>query len=94
MTAREAAASRQATDRRPAEAQHGKGFFPIMNWDEPQMEEERNAQMLQSLQECNFTVAGFVAPDRLPVCEELGLKAIVTIPGGPHRRKAGPCQKA
>lgn len=61
--------------------------FPIMNWDEPQMEKERTVEVLRSLSECNFTVAGFFPPDKMPACDELGLKAMVAIPGGPQGTK-------
>jgi hypothetical protein len=55
-------------------------FFPIATWD--RQEAWRNFHQsiesgLQSVADCNFTVAGFVRPEDLPVCEKLGLAAIV-----------------
>lgn len=59
-------------------------FFPIIpwdglrGWDAPV--EGKNA--LESVAECNFTIAGFVQPKDLPMCEKLGLKAIMAPPPG------------
>jgi len=47
-------------------------FFPVMSWDS--IPEDG----LTDLSECGFTVAGFVKPEVLPKCEELGIKAIVS----------------
>ncbi len=49
-------------------------FFPIMTWATPGC---INAAAIREIAECNFTVVGFVDPSDLPVCEELGLMAIV-----------------
>jgi len=48
-------------------------LFPIMSWDS--IPEDG----LTDLSKCGFTVAGFVRPEVLPKCEELGLKAIVSV---------------
>jgi len=58
-------------------------FFPIMPWDslrgwDTQVKGFKDP--LESVAECNFTVAGFVQPDQLAVCERLGLKAIISRP--------------
>jgi hypothetical protein len=56
-------------------------FFPILPWDpfhgwrEPFITDRRFG--LESLAECRFSVAGFVWTEDLPVCEGLGLAAIV-----------------
>ncbi len=55
-------------------------FFPILPWDpqhgwqEPHIERQ---QGLPSIAECNFTMAGFVKRQDLPMCEQLGLRAIM-----------------
>lgn len=59
-------------------------FFPILPWDpfhglkEPFVAGRKFG--LESIAECNFTLAGFVWPEDLPACEKLGLAALV-IPG-------------
>jgi len=61
----------------------GANFFPILPWDaqhgwkEPFVDRK---QGLASIAECNFTVAGFVQPRDLPLCEKLGLKAFIAPP--------------
>ena len=56
-------------------------FFPILPWDpyhgwrEPFTSDRKFG--LESIAECHFSVAGFVWPEDLPVCEGLGLAAIV-----------------
>ncbi len=62
-------------------------FFPIMPWDEPAVEDAKTDEIIRSIKDCNFTVAGYVPPEKLAICEKLGLKAIVTIPGGPHKER-------
>lgn len=60
-------------------------FFPILPWDpqhgwrEPFVNRE---QGLESIAECGFTLAGFVQPRDLPLCEKLGLAAIMAPPSG------------
>ncbi len=53
--------------------------YPIMSWEtgprSDRFSDSRNG--LASLVECGFTRAGFVRPDQLPLCEKLGIKAIV-----------------
>jgi len=62
-------------------------FFPIMPWDEPAVEDAKTDEIIKSIKDCNYTMAGYVPPEKLAICEELGLKAIVTIPGGPHKER-------
>jgi hypothetical protein len=56
-------------------------FFPILPWDpyhgwrEPFIKSRKWG--LESIDDCNFNVAGFVWPEDLPACEALGLAAIV-----------------
>ena len=49
-------------------------FFPIMAWNWA----PRDPAVLQKMKEAGLTVAGFVAPDTLDLCEAAGLKAIVS----------------
>ena len=55
-------------------------FFPVIPWD-PQHGWKQPAidrtQGLETIAECNFTMAGFVLARDLPECERLGLKAIM-----------------
>jgi hypothetical protein len=59
---------------------HSPDLFPILPWDvlhgwkEPNRNPEHG---LESIAECNFTLAGFVKPEDLPLCEKLGLAAIM-----------------
>jgi hypothetical protein len=68
---------------RLADAVFPADFFPILpwgplrGWQEPFV--ERKAA-LESIAECGFTMAGFVQPRDLPLCEKLGLAAIVAPP--------------
>jgi hypothetical protein len=55
------------------------GFFPILPWGSPSDEKISVEQGLRSIAECNFTMAGFVRPQDLPICEELGLAALVRL---------------
>jgi hypothetical protein len=55
-------------------------FFPIATWD--RREAWRGVAHsgdagLESAADCHFTVAGFVRPEDVPLCEKLGLAAIV-----------------
>jgi len=55
-------------------------LFPILPWDviHGSKAPGRNPKHgLASIAECNFTIAGFVAPEDLPLCEKLGLAAIM-----------------
>ncbi|MBN2450677.1 MAG: hypothetical protein JXR77_09825 [Lentisphaeria bacterium] len=58
-------------------------FFPILPWGRgPDATSAADpVQGLPSMAECGFTLAGFVAADLLPLCEQNGLRAIVH-PGG------------
>lgn len=59
-------------------------FYPIMPWQTITAKSPAKgyAHPLESVAECNFTIAGFVGPEDLPVCERLGLKAIISAPPG------------
>ena len=64
-----------------------KDFFPLMTWDGFPKTEEVAADTqygLRSIRECGFTTAGFVSPEQVLLCEQLGLTAIVR---GPVSRK-------
>jgi hypothetical protein len=59
---------------------HDPGFYPILPWDTLHgwNKPDRNPKNgLKSISECNFTLAGFVKPEDLPLCEKLGLAAIM-----------------
>ena len=59
---------------------HSADLFPILPWDvlHGWKEPYRNPKNgLESIAECNFTMAGFVKPEDLPLCEKLGLTAIM-----------------
>src|SRR4051812_48590140 len=49
-------------------------FFPIMPWNTA----PNDPVVLKRIKECGFTVAGFVPPSGLDLCEQAGLKAIVS----------------
>lgn len=59
---------------------HSVDLFPIVTWDR-QDAWRKFAPLpktsLQTVADCQFTVVGFVRPEDLPVCEKLGLAAIV-----------------
>ncbi len=65
-----------------AQAAPDEDFFPILPWDGLRgfAEIKGFSDPLESVAECNFTIAGFVQPEQLPMCEKLGLKAIVSRP--------------
>jgi len=55
-------------------------FFPILTWDKLRGWKPPHrdpASSLPGIAECNFTIAGFVNAEDLPLCEKLGLLAIV-----------------
>ena len=60
-------------------------FFPILPWDpqhgwtEPFIDRQDG---LEGIAECGFTLAGFVQPRDLPLCEKLGVAAIMAPPPG------------
>ena len=60
-------------------------FFPILpwgrlhGWKSPDVDAE---SALRGMAECHFTIAGFVTPEDLPLCEKLGLKAIMATQRG------------
>ena len=61
---------------------HSPDLYPILPWDVLHgwnwHEDRRNPKNgLNSIAECNFTLAGFVMPEDLPLCEKLGLHAIM-----------------
>ncbi len=62
-------------------------FFPILPWDVVHHGKKPDGSPnsgLESIAECNFTVAGFVTPADLPLCEKLGLTAIMAL--GPGKK--------
>ena len=59
---------------------HETRLFPILPWDALHgwNKPDRNARNgLESIAECHFTLAGFVKVEDLPLCEKLGLEAIM-----------------
>ena len=55
-------------------------FFPIVTWDRRvgwKGAGRSGDGGLQGVADCHFTVAGFVRPEDVPLCERLGLAAIV-----------------
>jgi hypothetical protein len=59
---------------------HSPDLFPILPWDvlhgwKPPHRNPKHG--LESIADCNFTLAGFVKPEDLPHCEKLGLAAIM-----------------
>src|ERR1043165_2220905 len=51
-------------------------FFPLMAWNWAPSDKA----VLQKMRDCGLTVAGFVAPKDLDLCQSAGLKAIVSDP--------------
>ena len=64
---------------------HSPDLFPILPWDRLHGQKrpaQNPRQGLESIAECGFTLAGFVTPEDLPLCETLGLAAILApLPG-------------
>jgi hypothetical protein len=59
-------------------------FFPITPWELPS--EKRRMwsdpkQGVSTLRDCGFTVAAFVTPDQVPLCEKNGMRALIGPPG-------------
>ncbi len=60
-------------------------FFPILPWDfihggqKPFID---HPEGLETIAACGFTMAGFVQAQDLPLCEKLGLRAIIAPPEG------------
>ena len=52
----------------------GTNFFPIMPWNGPPVDRA----VLEKIRDCGFTMAGFVPPSGLDLCQKVGLKAIVS----------------
>ena len=55
-------------------------FFPIFPWSRLSSfpgDTVTREEAVAGIAECNFTVAGFVLPEDLPLCEKYGLKAIM-----------------
>jgi len=70
---------------------HPPELFPIMPWDPLhgwKSPYSSPKQGLESIAQCQFTLAGFVQPGDLPLCERLGLAAIMAPPDG-ERPAAG-----
>jgi len=68
---------REAVD---TEAAFEPSFFPILPWD--RVHGRSAAGGIDGIAACGFTIAGFVQPEDLPQCEQLGLKAILAPPKG------------
>ena len=66
-------------------------LFPILPWDRLHGAKARSGepkQGLESIAECGFTLGGFVTPGDLPLCEKLGIAAILApLPGQKPWRK-------
>lgn len=54
-------------------------LYPILPWDTLSGWDGKAIRRngLKSIADCNFTMAGFVSPQDLPACEQLGLAAIM-----------------
>ncbi len=55
-------------------------FFPIFPWRPISTgygDRITREELVAGIAECNFTIAGFVQPEDIPLCEKYGLKAIV-----------------
>ena len=54
-------------------------LYPILHWDTLSGWDGKAIRRngLKSIADCNFTMAGFVSPQDLPACEQLGLAAIM-----------------
>ncbi|MHB1356922.1 MAG: hypothetical protein ACYCZF_13220 [Anaerolineae bacterium] len=54
-------------------------LFPILPWDRPTGWDSKTVRKsgLKGIADCNFNMAGFVSPQDLPACEQLGLTAIM-----------------
>ncbi len=65
--------------------QHLRDSYPIMPWDDihesktPGLDPEKS---LRAIAECQFTLAGFVQPEDLPLCKKLGLMALIAPKNG------------
>lgn len=57
-------------------AENTNEFFPIMAWNSP----PADLATLKKMRECGLTVAGFVSAKNLDLCEQAGLKALVSDP--------------
>ncbi len=55
-------------------------FYPVLPWGRsPSVEQAADpVRGLASMSECGFNLSGFVAPELLPLCEQHGLRAIVS----------------
>lgn len=64
----------------PEALDYSRDLFPILPWDvlhgwKAPFRDPKHG--LESIDACNFTLAGFVTPRDLPLCEQLGLAAIM-----------------
>lgn len=71
-----AAAGLLITTGTPAAVAAAESFFPLMAWNRV----PPDAAILARMRECGLTVAGFVPPGALDLCQAAGLKAIVRDP--------------
>ena len=85
LNARERGVGNNATTTQPATSsdEARRDFFPILPWSpvhgwRPPYGNPRHG--VESMAECHFTVAGFARPEDLPLCERLGLAAIMAPP--------------
>jgi hypothetical protein len=65
--------------------EHAVELFPILPWDvihDAKKPSRSGGNGIESVAECNFPIAGFVRQDDLPLCEKLGLAAILLPPAG------------
>jgi hypothetical protein len=61
-------------------------FFPITPWETPWSRQELMADPkvgISSLRDCGFTTAAFVTFEQVPLCEKMGMRALVSLPKGP-----------
>ena len=62
---------------------HAADFFPILCWNSIPIEVRRaggTKKALESVAECGFTAANYMTPEDLPLCEKLGVTALVSLP--------------
>ncbi len=85
----QSAGSAAAPSELNSQAFHAKAdFFPVVAWDRQDAWRKFDPSAEASLRDaadCQFNVVGFIRPEDLPVCEKLGLSAIVapSAPAGP-----------
>jgi hypothetical protein len=87
----QSAGSAAAPSELNSQAFHAKAdFFPVVAWDRQDAWRKFDPSAeacLRDAADCQFNVVGFIRPEDLPVCEKLGLSAIVA-PSAPAGAKA------